>query len=284
MKNWLHVAKSILSQSISKRRSHQATPAAPDTGSTNNGVLPDEAFVALNSPASMDYQVVKRGAAITQPVDGWLTRSVAERQMEAYRPLLEQMYAGQPRQDFAAAAEAIRFTGLESPFILEVGCGSGYYCEILSHLLQYPVRYVGLDYSLAMVELARERYPDQLLIAGDATMLPIADQRFDIVMSGGSLMHTLGYEAAIAETRRVSRRWCIFYTVAVLRRRETTILTKMAYGGPTAEIVFNEGHLRHMFYKNQLAVRCVLDCYPYDLEGVLGESTAEKTYVCERVV
>jgi len=283
MKNWLLLAKSMLGRSLSTNARPPEEIVAPETGSTNNLVLSDEAFVALNSPASMDYRVIKSKAAINEPVDAWLTQSVAERQMEAYRPLIERMYAGEPRQDFKTAAEAIRFTGIEAPLILEVGCGSGYYSEILSYLLGYPIRYVGLDYSVAMVSLARKHYPKQVLLAGDATALPIADERVDIVMSGGSLMHTLGYEAAIKETRRVSRRWCIFYTVAVLQNRQTTILTKMAYGGRTAEVVFNESHLRRLFDENRLAVRAIMDCFEYDLGSVLGEPTAEKTYVCEKI-
>ena len=52
------------------------------------------------------------------------------------------MYAGQPRQDFLVAAEAVRVTGIDEPLLLEVGCGSGYYSEILSYLLECSVRYL----------------------------------------------------------------------------------------------------------------------------------------------
>jgi ubiquinone/menaquinone biosynthesis C-methylase UbiE len=195
--------------------------------------------------------------------------------------LIQEMYEGKPRQDFVVAVDAVRCTGIANPLILEVGCGSGYYSEILPHLLGHPVRYVGLDYSLAMIRLARKRYSNHPFVVGDATALPFPDGSFDTILNGVSLMHILRYESAIFESRRVTRRWCIFHTVPVLQRRETTIMWKKAYGGPTLEIIFNEGHMRTLLQQHGLAIRHVLDSIPYDLEAVLNEPTVSRTYVCE---
>jgi ubiquinone/menaquinone biosynthesis C-methylase UbiE len=213
--------------------------------------------------------------------DGWHEDAVAERQDAAYRGLIQQMYAGKPRQDFVVAADAVRCTGIANPLILEVGCGSGYYSEILPHLLRHSVRYVGLDYSPAMIRLARKRYSDYPFVVGDATALPFPDGSFDTILNGVSLMHILGYESAISESRRVTRRWCIFHTVPVLQRRETTVLRKRAYGGTTVEIIFNQEQLRNHLEQRGLVVRHVLDSIPYNLEAVLNERTVTRTYVCE---
>ncbi len=232
-------------------------------------------------PTSTDYQVIDLETATSTRYDGWHERSVADRQDVAYRGLIREMYAGRPRADLLVAAEALRRTGLGCPFILEVGCGSGYYSEILPYLLRRPVRYVGLDYSEAMICLARARYPDHPFLVGDATSLPFADGTFDVVLNGVSLMHILRYEAAIAESRRVGRRWCIFHTVPVLQHRKTTVLRKVAYGRSTIEVVVNEDELNTLLAQAGLAVRYVLDSIPYNLQAVLNEPTVTKTYVCE---
>ena len=227
------------------------------------------------------YVVLDRAEVRRQNLRGWQEVGVVERQWEAYQNLIRKMHAGQTRADLTAAAEAVRATGLEDPLILEVGCGSGYYEEILSHLLGKPIRYVGLDSSPAMVLLGRVHYRDLRLLAGDATALPFGDGAFDIVFDGGALMHILDYEKTIAESRRASRGWCIFCTVVVREEGPTTVLRKQAYGGPTVEVVFCERELLKTFERVGLRVRLVLDGIPYNLEKVLGEPTKPRTYVCE---
>jgi ubiquinone/menaquinone biosynthesis C-methylase UbiE len=230
---------------------------------------------------STDYALIDPQTAAAGRFDGWHTTSVAGRQDAAYRVLIQEMYAGRPRQDFVAAAEAVRLTGKTDDTILEVGCGSGYYSEILSHLLKRRGRYVGVDYSPAMISLAQRHYPSSPFVVGDATALPFADRAFETVLNGVSLMHVLRYEAAIAESRRVARRWCILHTVPVLQSRETTILRKRAYGQPTIEVIFNEAHLGHLLQQQGLVVRHCLTSVPYNLDAVLGEPTVTRTYVCE---
>lgn len=231
-------------------------------------------------PVSSDYKFLDKAAESLSSSAGWHQRAVAERQDAAYQELIRDMYAGQPRQDMLVAAEAVRRTGLKDALVLEVGCGSAYYREILSHLLQHDVRYVGLDYSRAMIQVALDRYGSSVLVVGDATALPFGARTFDVVFNGVSLMHILRYEAAILESRRVARDWCIFHTVPVLQKRSTTILQKRAYGEMTVEIIFNEHELWDILERRGLAVRHVLDSIPYDLETILGEPTKTKTYVC----
>jgi len=231
--------------------------------------------------ASADYSLLSRESAEHGLYNGWHDHSVAERQDAAYRLLIQEMYAGQPRQDFLVAADALRYTGMDHPLILEVGCGSGYYNEILSYLLDRSVRYLGLDYSAAMLQRARKRYCEQLFVLGDATALPFADGTLDVVMNGVSLMHISSYETAIAEARRVAARWCIFHTVPVLRNRQTTFLQKKVYGEPAFEVIFNEAELHQILEQGGLVVRQVLESIPYELKLVVGEPTVTKTYVCE---
>lgn len=229
---------------------------------------------------SFDYEIMESEVP-PELLRGWQNQTVAVRQHRAFAPLLEQMYGGKPREDFAAIANAVRMSGLEDPLIVEAGCGSGWNSEVLTYLLKRPVRYIGLDYSPAMTSLGKRYYPDSQFAVGDATALPLRDEACDILISGGVLMHLLGYREAIYESRRVARHWCIFHTVPVLHRRETTVLRKRAYGESTVEVIFNEGELYHLLEQCTLAVRHVLGNIPYDLKAVLGEPTATKTYVCE---
>src|SRR5262245_13349703 len=230
--------------------------------------------------ASQEYLVIESPAKQSE-MDGWQAEDVSERQIAAFAPLLNEMRAGRPRADFAAAAEAVRLTGLADPLVIEVGCASGWNSEVLDTLLGRKIRYIGFDYSMSGLRVGKRVYPTMTFGVGDATALPLADGCCDVLLSGTVLMHVLDYKRAISESRRVARSWTIFHTVPVLQHRETTVLSKLAYGGKTIEIIFNERHLRDLISGCGLKIRHVLNSVAYDLQSVLGESTATKTYVCE---
>ena len=213
---------------------------------------------------------------------GWKDPRVAARQDVAFAPVLQQMREGRPRQDFTALAAAVQLTGAADPLIIEVGCGSAWNAEVLTRLWNHPFRYIGVDYSPAMIAQARRRDSRRPYVVGDATALPLRDRSCDILLSGTILMHLLGYEAAIQESRRVARRWCIFHTVPVVTKRPTTILKKFAYGSAVVEIVFNESEFPSLLSNSGFRVCGVLNSLPHEyLDGVLGEPITARTYVSE---
>ncbi|MBS1914146.1 MAG: class I SAM-dependent methyltransferase [Bacteroidetes bacterium] len=231
--------------------------------------------------SSSEYEVITREEAMAVSSDGWHDPSVAARQDAAFRRLLDAMYRGKPRTDLVVYARAVAATGVHDGTLLEVGCGSGYCSEALAHLEHLALRYTGLDYSSAMIELARRHYPSLDFVVGDACALPFADGAFDVVINGVALMHIPDYVRAIVEARRVARRWCIFHTVPVLAERPTTFLRKRAYGLPAVEVIINEGELLERFREAGLGVPKVFESLPYDLHAELGERTVTRTYLCE---
>src|ERR1700730_17573908 len=183
--------------------------------------------------SSSDHRVltgVDEARSVTASSTGWLAARTVARQERAYQGLIAAMKRGEPRIDFKVAAEAITATGIANPSVIEVGCGSGYYSEVLATLLPYAINYRGIDYSQAMVARARAHYPLRVFEVADATRLPYADRTFDIVFNGVSLMHIIDYQIAIREAARVAKRYCLFHGVPVFLDHRTTFLTKYAYG------------------------------------------------------
>jgi SAM-dependent methyltransferase len=213
---------------------------------------------------------------------GWQDPLVAERQEATFAPLLQQMREGHPRQDFIALAEAIGLTGAQDPLIVEVGCGSAWNAEVLTRLWNHSFRYIGVDYSAAMIALAKRRDPRRPCVVGDAMALPLRDRSCDILLSGTVLMHLMGYQTAIQESRRVARRWCVFHTVPVVTKRPTTILKKFAYGQAVVEVVFNTDEFPALLRTHGLRVRDEVKNIPHGyLDEVLLEPITARTYVCE---
>ena len=210
--------------------------------------------------------------------DGWQSKSCARRQEKAYEPLLSDLRAGHPRVDFTVAAEAVRATGLATPSLLEVGCGNGYYREVFERLTP-GLRYTGVDYSPAMVERARLRYPGVEFGVGDATDLAYSDKSFDIVFNGVSLMHILDYPRAIAEAKRVARSYLILHSVPVFDSYETVYLRKCAYGAPVVEMVFDRQTLERQMEEAGLRIFKVWPSISYDVVGMVGIHSRCVTYL-----
>ncbi len=223
-------------------------------------------------------QTVEAGAA-----DGWHRDSVAQTQARAYANLIAEMKRRTPRRDLAVAAEAVSALKLAHPSLLDVGCGSGYYRTVFEHLVPGGVDYQGIDYSPAMIALARQQDPQGNFAVADATKLPYPNKSFDIVFNGVSLMHILDFRDAIREAARVARRYVILHTAVLRRGGGPVYLGKEAYGGPVVEVILSEAELRRMLAEAGLAVVGIAPSIDYDLGPVLGERTETRTLVCAPV-
>lgn len=240
-----------------------------------------DVYAGSNVPISTGCEILS-GHVQPELLRGWQDPLVAERQDAAFAPVLQQMRDGHPRRDFVALAAAIGQTGAQDPLIVEVGCGSAWNAEVLARLWNHSFRYVGVDYSAAMIALAKRRDPRRPCVVGDAMALPLRDRSCDILLSGTVLMHLMGYQTAIQESRRVARRWCVFHTVPVVTNRPTTILKKFAYGQAVVEVVFNTDEFPALLRKHGLRVRDVVTSIPHGyLDEVLLEPVTARTYVCE---
>lgn len=233
---------------------------------------------------SADYRVLRgidEARLAANSSGGWFAARTVSRQERAYRRLIAAMKNGEPRLDFRIAAEAVAATGLSNPRLLEIGCGSGYYSEILTTLLPGDVRYTGIDYSEAMIARAREHYPAVAFEVADATKLPYAEQAFDIAFNGVSLMHVIDYHAAIREAARVAR-FCIFHSVPVFENYRTTYLSKYAYGAPVVEVVFGKQELMSLCSDAGLRLMREWPGIPYDVHDVTGHHSSATTYLFAR--
>lgn len=205
--------------------------------------------------------------------DGWRSPSIPDKQHALTVAELQQMYRGEVPRPFAALAEALNPIHGTDSTIIEIGCSTGYYCEVLSHLLG-QVEYVGADYSFPMVAQGRQLYPAVPFMVADATALPYLADAFDILVSGGCILHIPDYRSAIAESARVARKWVILHRTPVIPG-PTAHFKKKAYGVPCVEIHFNEAELLSLCAENGLELRRVIALPP-------SEDAFYVTYVFEK--
>lgn len=194
------------------------------------------------------------------PLRQWI--SVVRSEVERYRD-------GEAQPHFDILVRAMKRTGLVNPSVLEVGCSSCFYSEILT-IGGFPARYTGCDYSEAYERLAKELYPGAAFKLGDARDLPFDDNAFDVLISGCVLLHTYQYEKVISESARVAKRWVVMNRTPVTV--ETTFLEKEAYRVRCLEVWFGEEELLGLFAKYGLEVVSEEDVFS-DPETQFGHRT-----------
>lgn len=88
---------------------------------------------------------------------------------------------------------------LDHPKILDIGCGTGWFCNELSQFGETT----GVDLSEEAIKRAKHLYPDITFIAGNLFEIDLSIEKFDVVVSQEVIPHVgnqIGYLDSIANT------------------------------------------------------------------------------------
>jgi SAM-dependent methyltransferase len=204
-------------------------------------------------------------------------RSTAERQDRAWQPIVAAAKSGRPREDVAALFDSISALPVAPASLLEVGCGGGYNSELIS--FRFPsIHYRGVDISGAMIDIAREHYPDRSFAVGSAYDLDFADNSADVVVDGVALLHMSQWRTALGEYARVARSAVILHGLTLTDDAATTQFAKYAYGQPSIEYVFNRAELLAECTAVGLSLVHTEGGLDYDLRDYIGIHSTSETW------
>jgi SAM-dependent methyltransferase len=181
-------------------------------------------------------EVVREEARLS---GAWHANVLPRRQRQLVDRQLADFRRGAPVDVFDVMVKALRQLpeSADGMSLLEVGCSSGYYAEVLE-IAGMNIAYAGCDFSNAFIAMARQKNPTLRFDVEDATALSFKDDAFDIVVSGCCLLHIPEYERAVAQAARVSRRYAIFHRTPVVMGQPERRFRKLAYGVEMVENPF----------------------------------------------
>jgi|GEM_PF-2781275 len=189
-------------------------------------------------------------SALSVELDGaWRDPEIARQQRDLADTELANWFAGRDVPPFRAYLELLKrhcwtnsLQFCEDSGLLDVGCGSGYYAELLARS-GWQGQYVGVDYSEAMIATANSRrkscpIPFVFHEVADARKLRYKNRVFPIVVSGCIMLHASdagGWRKALSESARVADRWLMLHRTPTVPGSEHRYWRKLAYGVPCLE-------------------------------------------------
>jgi ubiquinone/menaquinone biosynthesis C-methylase UbiE len=201
---------------------------------------------------SNGHTLIKPSQISIELTTGWQDESIPAKQRGLVQKELAAMYRNKPPAVFQALAASLCRYAYPDCSILEIGCASGYYYEVLEYLLNHRITYTGVDYSAPLISMAKSYYPGVDFQVADGANLPFPDERFIIAISSCVLLHVPNYREHINETVRVAERYVVSHRTPVCRKRSTQYLKKFAYGVETVELLFNEDEILSQFLSHDL--------------------------------
>lgn len=240
---------------------------------TGNNRLPNPDLAHV----SYAQQPISSSEISADLADSWRSEEIPRKQRALVQRELADLYCGRPPKIFQVLSHALQPHVRPGIGLLEVGCASGYYYEVLEYLLNTRLSYVGVDFSSAMIRMARFYYPHARFEVADGAALQFEDGSFPIVVSSGVLLHVQNYTAHIAEAARVASDLVVLHRTPMYRTAPTAYFKKRAYGVETFELRFNEGELLGLCAQAGLEY---LVRYEYDAQD--GRDSFDTTYVLRK--
>lgn len=209
--------------------------------------------------------------------DSWKNSKIPKEQRSKFVDKeLEMLHRGNPPPVYTVAAEALRaIPGSNNLTLLEIGCASGYYSEVISTLIGKRFKYTGSDYSPPMLLLAKKKYPNTEFLNLDIRYIPLSDKAYDVVLSGAVLVHVKEWKEAVRELARITKSYLILHRTPVTEAKFCRIEKKIYGGVPVFCNTFNKNELMSLLSKCGFSKIFEKNVYPHQKEDM--------TYVFKRV-
>lgn len=88
----------------------------------------------------------------------------------------------------------------DSHLLLDAGCGAGLFSSLA---INTGAAVIGMDAAPGLLEVARQRNPQNNFLEEDLEALPFKDNNFDVVAGFNSFQYAGSFEKALAEAKRV---------------------------------------------------------------------------------
>jgi len=214
--------------------------------------------------------------------DSWKNPKFPKEQRSKFvDPQLKMLHRGNPPPEYTVAAEALNaIPGSNKLTLLDFGCASGYYSEVIPTLVGKRFKYTGSDYSLPMLTDAKKEYPNTTFLNLNICDIQLSDKAYDVVLSGAVLVHVEAKEwkEAAKELARITKSYLILHRTPVTDAKFCSREKKILGGHPVPCNTFNKNELMSLLSECGFSKIFEKNVYPHEKKGL-----GDMTYVLERL-
>lgn len=230
-------------------------------------------------------QPVEAKAMLARKYSGaWQSEEIPRLQWLLVEEQLGRLESGDETPEFSTFLRAVTYAtevkGVAPRNLLEIGCSSGYYRQVL-HSRFPETKYTGIDFSSSFVEFGLKKFPGIDLRIGDTTNLNVLPQSFDAVVSGSVLLHVFEWRRGLSESCRAAKDVLVLHRTPV-SSGPTTLFTKTAYGQKMIEWTFNEQELLMCCAEHNFVLGTQWPVYQNGILGSDASNPTQFTYVLVR--
>jgi SAM-dependent methyltransferase len=133
--------------------------------------------------------------------------------------------------------------------LLDIGCTSGYYNEIIDFFYPNIFKYSGCDYNKTSVELAKKYYPTIEFKVEDITKLNYKDEELKVTFMSGVIEHVPDYKQGLSELCRVTEKYIVLHRIW-LTSNPTSCKKGTQYFVPIIRNMYNENEFISILKNN----------------------------------
>jgi len=164
--------------------------------------------------------------------------------------------------------EILHSRQLRNLHIVDIGCGDGYLCELVSKSFEDVVKVVGVDISIIRLKRAKQRAPHCSFIRADIKYLPFKEL-FSIAIASQLIEHLQYPEVALQEVHRILLRKGFLILDTPSQSNIIDMLLDLFGKKPTWSLRLDSGHI---FFYDEESIKALLHSAGFRTLDVRGVS------------
>jgi len=223
-----------------------------------------------------NIQTVVSQAESNDYSENWSQELVGKLQRIFVNYQLRQLNLGNPSPVFFKLKEALDVLLDEnlSLSLIDIGCTSGYYYDVINFYFSNKFYYTGCDYNKESIELAKEYYPTINFQVEDITELSFKDREFEVSLLAGVIEHVPQYKKGLKELCRITDKYIVLHRIW-LTDDETICKKGTQYFVPVIRNMYNKEDFFHILKENSFTVKWSGDVYDQNCRTYILERTTE---------